>query len=301
MNRFIVVMMLIMATVVLVLWTTRPASLPLEALPRHELDPANGLSLFNAGGCASCHTSESGDSDQRLLGGGLAMETPFGLFRVPNISPHPSSGIGDWSMLDFVNAMHLGVSPDLRHYYPAFPYTSYTRMSIEDLMDLKSYLDTLPQVEEVSADHSLKFPWNIRTGIGLWKRFNLDPSFITPVNADDKLLERGRYLVEGPGHCGECHTPRNWMGGLDKTRWLAGAPNPEGEGRVPNITPHKNGLSGWDESDIEYYLASGFTPDFDTVGGSMVKVQENMARLNSKDRAAIAAYLMSIPPPVTLP
>jgi mono/diheme cytochrome c family protein len=297
MKRLVITMLLITVVVVLVLsLAARPASLQAGALPQHEPDPANGQRMFHAGGCASCHSSVSGDSVPPLLGGGLEMETPFGLFRVPNISPHPSSGIGDWSMLDFVNAMLLGVSPDKRHYYPAFPYTSYSRMSFQDLMDLKAYLDTLPVVDKASAGHSLKFPWNIRAGIGLWKLLNLDSSFVTPGSSENNLLERGRYLVEGPGHCGECHTPRNWMGGLDMTRWLAGAPNPEGEGRVPNITPHKDGLSGWDEGDIEYYLASGFTPDFDTVGGSMVKVQENMALLSAEDRAAIAAYLKSVQP-----
>ena len=296
MKRLVIALMLITASVVLALFATRPVSLPLEALPQHEPDPANGQILFNAGGCASCHASVSGASELILLGGGLEMETPFGLFRVPNISPHPSSGIGSWTMLDFVNAMYLGVSPDRRHYYPAFPYTSYSRMSFEDLMDLKSFLDTLPVLDKVPAGHNLKFPWNVRAGIGLWKLVNLDPSFITPGGGENSLLERGRYLVEGPGHCGECHTPRDWTGALDKTRWLAGAPSPAGEGRVPNITAHKNGLSDWDESDIEYYLASGFTPDFDTVGGSMVKVQENMALLSAEDRAAIAAYLKSIQP-----
>jgi mono/diheme cytochrome c family protein len=285
MTRFVTAMLLIMAVVVLAWLLTRPAGLQTSALPQHAPDPVNGQRMFHAGGCASCHSSTSGDSDPPLLGGGLVMETPFGLFRVPNISPHPSSGIGDWTMLDFVNAMHLGVSPTRHHYYPAFPYTSYSRMRFAE-----------PAVDKVPGSHNLKFPWNIRAGIGLWKIVNLDSSFITPVNAGNSLLERGRYLVEGPGHCGECHTPRHWTGGLDNSRWLAGAPNPEGDGRVPNITAHKNGLSDWDATDIEYYLASGFTPDFDTVGGSMVKVQENMARLSAEDRAAIAAYLKSIPP-----
>jgi len=296
MKRLVIAMLLITVVVFLVLLATSPASLQVDTLPQHEPDSANGRQLFNAGGCASCHSSEPEDSDPPLLGGGLAMETPFGQFRAPNISPHPNSGIGSWTMLDFVNAMHLGVSPSRQHYYPAFPYTSYSRMSFEDLMDLKSYLDTLPVTDKVPGGHRLKFPWNIRAGIGLWKLVNLDPVFITPGSGENSLLERGRYLVEGPGHCGECHTPRNWMGGLEKARWLAGAPNPEGEGHVPNITPHKNGLSDWNTSDIEYYLASGFTPDFDTVGGSMVKVQENLARLSAEDRAAIAAYLKSIPP-----
>ena len=300
---------------ILLLVVTRPVGLPVAALPQHSVDIGNGERLFHAGGCASCHSStdmhsepaqSDGGPDSDLvggpdggqvgrLGGGLELDTPFGLFRVPNISPHPSSGIGRWSMLDFVNAMHLGVSPHGRHYYPAFPYTSYTRMTFEDLMDLKTYLDSLPVVDTKIPDHNLKFPWNIRAGIGVWKLVNLDLGFIISVAADDGQLIRGRYLVEGPGHCGECHTPRNWTGGLEKSRWLAGAANPEGEGKVPNITPHKNGLASWSKSDIDYYLDSGFTPDFDTVGGSMVKVQENMARLSAEDRAAIAAYLKAIP------
>jgi mono/diheme cytochrome c family protein len=279
---------------------TRPISLPVAALPQHNVDIGNGERLFNAGGCASCHSSTGEHSEPTEigggLGGGLELDTAFGLFRVPNISPHPISGIGRWSMLDFVNAMHLGVSPGGRHYYPSFPYASYTRMSFEDLMDIKTYLDSLPVVDTQIDDHELNFPWNIRVGIGIWKLINLDPAFIISVEDGGGPLERGRYLVEGPGHCGECHTPRNWTGGLEKNRWLAGAANPDGDGKVPNITSDERGLATWSEDDIDYYLGSGFTPDFDTVGGSMVKVQENMARLPAQDRAAIAAYLKAIPP-----
>lgn len=274
---------------------TRPTGLSPGALPAHTVDIANGERLFHAGGCVSCHASTGADSNPPLLGGGLGLDTPFGVFRVPNISPDRVHGIGNWTMLDFVNAMHLGISPDERHFYPAFPYTSYTHMRFEDLMDLKSYLDTLPSSPDANQPHELKFPWNIRAGIGVWKLLNLDPAPVVPVPADNPALARGRYLVEGPGHCGECHTPRNWSGGLDRSRWLAGAPNPEGEGTVPNITPDKAGLESWSQKDIEYYLESGLTPDFDTVGGSMVEVQENMALLPAEDRAAIAAYLKAVP------
>jgi mono/diheme cytochrome c family protein len=287
---------LLALTAVLVLLTTRPASLPDGALPRQNADISNGERIFHAGGCASCHSSTAEVSEPAILGGGLTMVTPFGKFRVPNISPHPERGIGNWTTLDFANAMLLGTSPDGRHYYPAFPYASYSRMSIGDVIDLKAFLDTLPAVDDQSEDHSLKFPWSIRIGIGLWKLINLDPAFVSPVAAGDQQLMLGRYLVEGPGHCAECHTPRNWSGGLDASHWLAGAPNPDGEGKVPNITPSESGLADWSEGDIEYYLASGFTPDFDTVGSSMVKVQENMARLSKEDRAAIAAYLKGIQP-----
>ena len=295
MKRLLISLGLIAGAMILLLLITRPTGLSASALPRHDVDVSNGERLFNAAGCASCHSSSTDHTESAILGGGLELETPFGIFRVPNISPHPSRGIGNWSMIDFVNAMQLGVSPDGRHYYPAFPYTSYSRMNIEDLMDLKAYLDTLPLAQDKSGDHALKFPFNLRSGLGLWKLVNLDPAFVTQVPADNGQLLRGRYLVEGPGHCGECHTPRNWTGGLDYMRWLFGAPNPDGEGKVPNITADKNGLGEWSQSDIDYYLESGFTPDFDTVGGSMVKVQENMARLPAEDRAAIAAYLKNLP------
>lgn len=252
--------------------------------------------MFHAGGCASCHGSQNTESEAPILGGGLEMDTPFGTFRVPNISPHPTHGIGGWTLLDFVNAMHMGTSPDGRHYYPAFPYASYVRMSFEDLADLKAYLDTLPEAADQNRNHELNFPWNVRAGIGLWKLLNLDSAAVVSVPVENDLLRRGRYLVEGPGHCGECHTPRNWSGGLDNSRWLAGAPNPDGEGKIPNITPAGKGLVGWSQGDIEYYLESGLTPDYDTAGGSMVEVQENMARLSGDDRSAIAAYLKAIPP-----
>lgn len=277
------------------LLATRPAGLPPDSLPAHAADKANGERLFHAGGCVSCHASPGVDASPPVLGGGRALDTPFGVFRVPNITPDKDHGIGNWSTLDFVNAMHLGVSPDGRHYYPAFPYASYIHMEIEDLMDLKSYLDTLPAVSTANQRHDLKFPWNVRAGIGLWKVLNLDAAPVVPVPADDPALVRGRYLVEGPGHCGECHTPRDWSGGMDRNRWLAGAANLDGEGAVPNITPDDDGLADWSQKDIAYYLKSGLTPDFDTVGGSMVEVQENMALLPEADRAAIAAYLKAVP------
>lgn len=287
---------LIVLVVAVLLLVTRPSGLPVSVLPEHVADVSNGERLFHAGGCVSCHASSDATSESLVLGGGLAMETAFGTFRAPNISPHPTRGIGGFTTLDFVNAMHLGVSPGGQHYYPAFPYASYARMGFADLMDLKSYLDTLPVADNRNEAHALKFPWNIRAGIGLWKLYNLDSAPVVPVPPENEPLIRGRYLVEGAGHCGECHTPRNWSGGLDLGHWLAGAPNPDGEGRIPNITPDEKGLAAWSQADIEYYLESGLTPDYDTVGGSMVEVQENMALLPKDDRAAIAAYLKAIPP-----
>jgi mono/diheme cytochrome c family protein len=215
------------------------------------------------------------------------------VFRVPNISPHAEDGIGRWSLGDFVNAMQRGVSPDGRHYYPSFPYTSYVRMPVEDVINLKAFLDTLPPVDGAVEGHSLAFPWSLRRGIGAWKRRYLSTEPIA-LATTSKLVERGRLLVEGAGHCGECHTPRDRFGGLLRERWLAGAPAPEGEGRVPNITPGGENISQWSAADIAYYLESGFTPEFDTVGGSMVAVQESMALLDKEDRDAIAAYLLAL-------
>jgi mono/diheme cytochrome c family protein len=274
--------------VAMFVWLTRPQTLDVESLALAEPDPANGERIFHAASCAACHGEN--------LGGGDELHTDFGVFRVPNISADPATGIGGWSDADFINSMLAGVSPEGQHYYPAFPYTSYARMQPQDVVDLKAFIDTLPAVVNEAADHELGFPWNIRRGIGLWKRLHLSSAPVVDLPADaDPLLLRGRYLVEGPGHCGECHTGRDRSGGLDLQRWLAGAENPDGEGRIPNITPDPTGLADWSASDLGFYFESGMDPDYDSVGGSMVKVQENLARLPEQDRMAIIAYLKAIP------
>jgi mono/diheme cytochrome c family protein len=168
-------------------------------------------------------------------------------------------------------------------------------MKVQDVMDLKAYLDTLDPVDHAVGSHDLGFPWSVRRGIGLWKIRYLEQGPVTAMNPDNPEIERGRYLVEGAGHCGECHTPRDWLGGPRYELWLAGAADPEGEGRVPNITPLPDGFGAWSASDITWFLQSGFKPDYDTVGGSMVKVQEHLARLPEADLEAITAYLKAIP------
>jgi len=294
-------LVLLVATLAAGWWLTRPMPLDADELPAHTPDAAAGQRIFWAGGCASCHAGLVGGKratgdDRLLLGGGLELDTPFGVFRVPNISPHPRDGIGSWSVTDFVNAVQRGLSPGGRHYYPSFPYTSYVRMPARDVMDLYAFIATLPAVEGTAPAHSLRFPWSFRRGIGAWKRLYLDDRPVIPVKSDgDDLLMRGRELVDGAGHCAECHTPRNRFGGLVRERWLAGAPTLDGEGSVPNITPAGKDVSSWTASDIEYYLETGFTPEFDTVGGPMVAVQEGIAELPGSDRAAIAAYLKAVP------
>lgn len=271
---------------------TRVADERVAAIGAAEANEERGRRIFLIGGCASCHAAKDAKDDQRLvLLGGRQFKTEFGTFIAPNITPDTSHGIGGWSREDFANAMLRGVSPAGEHYYPAFPYASYARMSDQDIADLWAYLRTLPADARPNDPHALGFPFSIRRGLGLWKLF-AQPDPTTPIAAHDGP---GRYLVEGPGHCGECHTSRNAMGGLDLSQWLAGAPSPEGEGRVPNITPGGKDTSGWTEGDIAEYLKSGFTPDYDTAGGSMVDVIANTSKLSDEDRAAIAAYLVSLP------
>ncbi|WP_173931106.1 cytochrome c [Chelativorans sp. Marseille-P2723] len=258
-------------------------------------DPVRGERMYFAGGCASCHASPEAEGVEGELGGGLVLTTDFGAFVAPNISPHPQDGIGDWSEMDFANAMLRGISPEGNHYYPAYPYTSYARMEVQDVRDIFAYLKSLPPVEGRADSHKIAFPFTLRRGIGLWKRLYLsaEPVVTFPEGTPENVL-RGRYLVEGPGHCGECHTPRNFIGGLKLGQWLEGGPAAEGEGRVPGITPDEDGIGFWSEGDIAYFLESGFTPDFDSVGGAMVAVQKNMARLPAEDRESIAAYLKAI-------
>jgi len=261
-------------------------------------DAAKGKRIFYAGGCTSCHAKPGSQGDARLqLVGGRELKTPFGTFVPPNISQDPKDGIGAWSLDDFANAMLKGVSPSGEHFYPAFPYASYARMKPSDIADLYAFLKTLPAVAGKAPGNSLGFPFNIRRGIGLWKLLYLSdqPVVALPDGAPDQIAA-GRYLVEGPGHCGECHTPRDFAGGIRKNEWLAGAVAAEGSGVVPNITSGEGGMGKWSQADIANYLETGFTPDFDSVSGAMVDVQRNMAELTAGDRAAIAAYLKAIPP-----
>ena len=277
---------------------TIPQRLPADQLAIMDSgDPERGETMIWAGGCTSCHAAEKAEGDEVLkLGGGLALETPFGTFRAPNISTDDENGLGNWSGADFANAMMRGIAPDGSHYYPAFPYTSYARMEPQDVADLWAFMQTLPAVDQANQPHDLPLPFRLRRGLGLWKALFIDDAPIMAVDESDEKLQRGRYLVEGPSHCGECHTPRNLIGGMDASRWLAGGPAPEGDGKIPNITPHADGIGDWTESDIAYSLESGFTPEFDSFGSSMVDVQKNMARLPAEDREAIAAYLKAVPP-----
>jgi len=272
-------------------WLTAPPS-PWTATA-YAPNLANGETIFYAGGCSSCHAVPD-QPDRTRLGGGLAIRSPFGTFYAPNISPDPTDGIGRWTEANFVNAVTKGISPQGAHYFPAFPYTSYAHVKIEDVRDLFAFLKTLPTVSGKVRDHDLPFPFSIRRNVGIWKLLFMDDKPFVPDAARSVQWNRGAYLMNGFGHCAECHSPRNFLGGIVAAQRFAGGPDPEGEGFVPNIT--QKGLGDWSEKDLAYFLDSGQTPDGDSAGGAMVRVIRNTSKLSPADRDAIAEYLKSLPP-----
>jgi mono/diheme cytochrome c family protein len=274
-------------------WLTIPAVVAPASLPPRAPNLANGLVAFNAGGCSSCHAVPN-QPDRLKLGGGLAMPSPFGTFYVPNISSDPTYGIGRWSEAEFVTAVMKGTSPNGAHYFPAFPYASYRYASVDDVRDLFAYLKTLPAVTGKIRDHDVPLPFNIRRNVGGWKFLFMDGKPVVADASRSASWNRGAYLVNGLGHCAECHSPRNFLGGIVEAQRFAGGPNPEGEGWVPNITQKR--LGDWSAKDIAYFLETGQTPDGDTAGGSMVRVIKNTSLLPAEDRAAMAEYLKSLPP-----
>jgi mono/diheme cytochrome c family protein len=259
---------------------------------------ARGRLIFAAADCASCHASP-GQSDRMRLGGGMALASPFGTFRAPNISPDPDVGIGRWRTIDLANALVSGVAPSGQHLYPVLPYTSYVHMQVDDLRDLMAFLRTLPPVSTRPPPHELSFPFTIRRAIGLWKLLFFDSAPIEVEPAHDANWNRGRYLVEALGHCAECHSSRNAFGAVRPSTRFAGGPDPNGIGYIPDITPDH--LGNWSVGDIAGMLITGYTPDLRFVGSSMVEVVINTAELPDADRAAIASYIKSLPARPTPP
>lgn len=264
---------------------------PVYAASEQGGDAARGAYVAKAAGCVGCHT-EAVDNAVRFAGG-RALKTPFGTFYGPNITPNPEQGIGRWSEADFVRAMRKGERPDGANYFPAFPYPSFTGMTDQDLRDLWAYLRTLPPSNRASKAHDLRFPYSLRPLVSVWKTL-----FFTtgPLDSDPRLnaiQNRGRYLVQALGHCGECHTPRNFMGASVRDRHLAGGKGPEDK-RIPNLTPAR--LKSWTDVDIKNFLLTGETPDNDTASESMAEViRETTSQLTPEDLDALVAYLRSLP------
>ncbi len=247
-------------------------------------DLINGKYIYTAAGCASCHI-ENGSENKFILAGGQAFNSPFGTFYAPNISMSKKYGIGDWTQSQFVTAVRSGLNPKGQHYFPAFPYNSYSKMTDQDVVDLWSFWKTLPESEKDNIQHEIMWPISIRRNVGIWKLLFQNQNWISDNGT------RGTYLVEALGHCAECHTPRNSLGALDTKKWMQGAENPSGRGRIPSILPDD---LDWSLEDIIEYLSSGFTPDFDVAGGSMAAVVENTSKLSPKDIEMIAQYLIDL-------
>jgi mono/diheme cytochrome c family protein len=255
-------------------------------------DAKRGEYLVKAGGCVGCHTADKKDAVP--FAGGRALKTPFGTFYGPNITPHPQAGIGKWTEADFIRAVRQGERPDGSNYFPAFPYPSFTKITDGDLRDIWAYLRALPPSAEPSKEHDLWFFFGWRWLVSFWKWLYFTPG---PFVEDAKLapaLNRGAYLVQALGHCGECHTPRNFMGGPKTSRFLAGGKGPDGK-NVPNLTPTK--LKEWSDSDLKDFLTTGIMPDGDIPAEAMGEVIKNTtSQLTPADLAAVLAYLRALPP-----
>jgi mono/diheme cytochrome c family protein len=256
-----------------------------------EGDAQRGRYLSKAAGCEGCHTEAV---DKAIAyAGGRALETPFGTFYGPNITPHPEAGVGRWTEAEFVRALRHGTSPGGSSYYPAFPYPSFTGMADQDIRDLWAYLRTLPPSDRKSRAHDLRMPYSWRPLNTFWKMLFFKPG---PLASDPKLNDvqnRGRYLVQALGHCGECHTPRNFLGAPVGSRHLAGGKGPSDK-KIPSITPAR--LKSWSDADMKHFFATGELPDGDTVSETMAEVVRNTtSQLTPQDVDAIIAYLRVVP------
>lgn len=287
---------LIAALGFLILATCAPVDIDTghDEVPGGAVSLANGKRLFWAGGCASCHVGD-GQTTARApaLGGGRSIATPFGAFRAPNISPDGETGIGGWTLAEFDRALRAGIAPDGRVYYPAFPYPFYARLSARDVADLHAYLRSLPPVTNRVAPGRLVFPASLNGAARAWRALYFRRPLPVTLADPSELVARGQFLVEGPGHCGACHSPRDGLGGPLRKRWLSGAETPD-ESFAPNLTPHGDGLQDWSEADIVAALRARPSDSFAAEG--MAAVRANLAHLPESDLKAIAAYLSTLPP-----
>jgi mono/diheme cytochrome c family protein len=255
-----------------------------------------GAYIFTLAGCAGCHTDVKNKGP--LMAGGRALDTPFGVFYGPNITPDPTDGIGRWSDADFVQALRLGLTPDGGHLFPVFPYTSFTLMTDADMLDLKAYIFSLPPVVRPSRPHDVWFPFSWRWLQTFWRWLNFTPGPLAPDPTRSAAWNRGAYVVRALGHCAECHTPRGAMGGLEDDLAYSGtATGPEGE-KVPNITPDKTtGIGGWSRNQVTMFLRTGLLPDGDVTGSVMGEVIANgTSKMTDADREAVVIFLESLPP-----
>jgi mono/diheme cytochrome c family protein len=255
---------------------------------------ARGAYLVRAGGCTSCHTVPGGAP----FAGGRALTTPFGTFYSPNITADPQTGIGRWTDAQFLRALREGVRPDGANYFPVFPYPSFTGIGEEDALAIKAYLFSLPPVPQPNRRHEVSFPFSWRFLQNGWKLLFFESGRFSPDANRSGTYNRGAYLVTALAHCGECHTPRNFLGGLERDRGLSGnADGPDGQ-PVPNITPDPaTGIGGWERSDLAELLKTRSAPDGSEVKGAMREaIEDGLKYLSPADRDAIADYVLSQKP-----
>lgn len=280
-------------------WLSAPQPLTATDIPQHQPDVANGERLYHAAGCISCHqpSPDLANVEKTVPAGGAPFHTPAGTLYPINLTPDPDTGIGKWSDLDFLNAVQRGISPEGRHLIPALPYTSYVHMKPGDVLDILAYLKTLPPVVSPERPAEITLQPLVRRGVGLWKQVAFDTSPWKPDPSQSESWNRGSYLVNGPGHCAECHTPRNAFMGLDTSQAFAGGPHPEGKGRVPSLVGLIERGRYKDAADLASALQYGEIMGYDKLSsGGMGQVQTNISKLPEDDIKAIGAYLASLKP-----
>lgn len=270
----------------------RGNTVPETVIAQLEGDPERGAYVARLAGCIACHTNEAGGGV--LLAGGPPLKTPFGTFYGPNITPDPISGLGNWSLNDFARALRHGISPEGEPYYPAFPYTFYSKLTDQDVADLWAAMKTVPNADIPSKTQDLGFPFNQRWALRGWQNLFFDSEQFEDDPSRSDAWNRGRYIVEGPAHCGACHTPRNLLGAGDAEEALHGAGGLPGGERSPPITPAALGERGWTKNNLAFGLRFGTKPNGDVLGGSMGEViRDGTSWLTDDDLRAIAHYLLN--------
>jgi mono/diheme cytochrome c family protein len=251
-----------------------------------------GKYLAEAGDCAACHTMRGGPS----YAGGLPFKLPFGTLYAPNITPDKETGIGNWSDADFLNAVHKGIAPDGTRLYPAFPYAAYTYMTDADALAIKAYLFSLPPVHRETRPNTFAFPYNQRWLMAFWSMFFNPGERYRPNTAQSLQWNRGAYLAEAMGHCGDCHTPRNLMQALDNRQKFKGAV--AAGWKAYNITPDKGtGVGAWSDQTLATFIHTGHVDGYGTASGPMGEAIDNsLSHLDPSDIAALVAFLRTVPP-----
>lgn len=266
-------------------------SLRAEETKTYEALVKRGEYLANAADCVACHTPMSAPP----FSGGRVLKTPFGTLVTPNITPDDKTGIGEWTSDDFYRALHWGIGRHGENLFPAFPYDSYTKMTRTDADAIYAYLRTIPPINHAVEVNQLPFPFNIRQSLTIWKALFFTPGEFAPNPQRSTAWNRGAYLVEALGHCGSCHTPRNFLGGSKLSEAYMGGPVEQWY--APNITSDLVvGIGEWRDDEIYDFLRWGIVRSKSSAVGPMAEVQETLSRLSEDDLRDMVTYLKSLPP-----